>query len=69
MDKLPSLLILIGLAVNCGALLWFKTQSRGDRPTRQPGPQEPRGHHTEPAAPGTEADQFWAAVLDGDATR
>jgi len=69
MDKLLTLLALIGCAVNCGALLWLKSQSRGDRPARQPGPREPRGQHAERAAPGAEADQFWAALLDGDAAR
>ncbi|MHB1596639.1 MAG: hypothetical protein ACYCO9_15220 [Streptosporangiaceae bacterium] len=69
MDELPFLLILIGCAVNCGALLWFKVQSWGDGRAQEPGPQVPRDPHAEPAAPAAEADQFWAVLLDGDAAR
>lgn len=67
MDKLTFLLTLIGCALNGGALLWFKLQSRGDELARQPGTPAPPGQYEEPAVPGAEADQFWAALLDGDA--
>lgn len=67
MDKLPFLLTLIGCAVNGGALLWLKVQSRGDRLARQLGPQAPSGRYADPVVPGAEAAQFWAALLDGEA--